>query len=422
MEEKRVVLKRHGIVDPLSIDDYLSKGGYEGLKKVLSLSSDEVLSEVGQSGLRGRGGASYPVALKWKVCSASDERKRCLVCNGVESDPHARGNKVLLTGDPHSVIEGMIIAAFAIGAHRGYLYCSRGETEALKILENGLTQARENNYLGDAILNTNFNFDIEIVKGEGDFICGEETVLIASMEGVRRVARVKPPYPAQAGLHGKPTVVHNPETLANLPVIMRSGAKGFREMGVSHDPGTKVLTLSNESGAHQVMEVEIGTPFREIVFEGGKEIFKGKSFKALKLGGPTGGFLPEKLLDTPLDFDSLAKEGQIMGSGSIKLVTEGSSIVEKAREYISFSVDASCGLCVPCRFGLKVLQNLLEKFLKGEAVEEDITTLEEMSRHISDTSLCGLGKTAPNPVLSSIKYFQSEYSALIKDRSVALTA
>jgi NADH:ubiquinone oxidoreductase subunit F (NADH-binding) len=421
MAEKKITLEKCGIVDPLNIESSRKEGGYEGLKTALSRSPEEVRAVVKDAGLRGRGGAGFPVFSKWDVCTGSDEQERYLVCNGVEGDPRSQGGRTLLTGDPHRVLEGMVIAAYAIGAGSGYLYCPSG-SEAQEILGVALKQAREQGMLGKAIYGSSFDFDIELFGGAGDFIVGEETVLISSMECGRLIARPKPPYPAQAGFRGKPTVVHHPETLANLPAILKRGAEWFRSLGVEHDPGTRVLTLTGGVEPAGVIEVECGTTLREILFQEGRGIVQGKQFKAIQLGGPTGGFIPESLLDTPLDSDSLKDAGQIMGSGSILVITDDVLLVETVRDAIALSVDASCGLCVPCRFGLKVIQNLLDKLVGGEAVDEDLTLLEEMSQHSRDTSLCGLGKTAPLPVLTSLNHFRSDYSAYIKARPAAVGA
>lgn len=421
MSEKKITLEKCGIVDPLDIESSLKEGAYEGLKTALSRSPEEVRAVVKDAGLRGRGGAGFPVFSKWDVCSRSVEQERYLVCNGVAGDLRSQGTRTLLTGDPHRVLEGMVIAAYAIGAVSGYLYCPAG-SETQKIFGAALKQAREKGLLGKAIHGTSFDFDIELFGGMGTFIVGEETVLISCMETGRAVARPKPPYPAQAGFRGKPTVVHNPETLANLPAILQRGAGWFRTLGVENDPGTRVVTLTGDVQRLGVVEVESGTPLKEIVFEIGGGVPEGKHFKAIQLGGPTGGLVPESLLDTPLDSDSLKEAGQIMGSGSIRVITDDVLLVETVRDAIALSVDASCGLCVPCRFGLKVVENLLDKLVKGEAVDEDVTLLEEMSHHIKDTSLCGLGKTAPLPVLTSLNHFRSDFSARIKDRPVAVSA
>ena len=421
MSEKKITLEKCGIVDPLDIESSLKEGAYGGLKTALSRLPEEVRAVVKDAGLRGRGGGGFPVFSKWDVCTGSDEQERYLVCNGVEGDPRSQGTRTLLTGDPHRVLEGMIIAAYANGAGSGYLYCTAG-SETREIFGTALKQAREKGMLGKAIQGTSFGFDIELFGGAGDFIVGEETVLISSMECGRPVARPKPPYPAQTGFRGKPTVVHNPETLANLPAILQRGAGWFRTLGVEHDPGTRVLTLTGGVEPAGVIEVECGTPLREILFHEGRGIVQGKQFKALQLGGPTGGFVPESLLDTPLDSDSLKDAGQIVGSGSILVITDDVLLVETVRDAVALSVGSSCGLCVPCRFGLKVIQNLLDKLVEGEAVDEDLTLLNEMSNHIKDTSLCGLGKTAPLPVLTSLKHFPSDYSSRIKARPVAVGA
>ncbi len=421
MSEKKITLEKCGIVDPLDIESSLKEGAYEGLKTALSRSPEEVRAVVKDAGLRGRGGGGFPVFSKWDVCAGSDEQERYLVCNGVDGDPRSQGTRTLLSGDPHRVLEGMIIAAYAIGAGSGYLYCPAG-SEIQEILGAALKQAREKGMLGKTILGTSFDFAIELIGGAGDFIVGEETVLISSMESGRPVARPKPPYPAQAGFRGKPTVVHGPETLANLPAILNRGAGWFRSLGVESDPGTRVVTLTGGVEPAGVIEVECGTPLKEILFQEGRRVVQGKQFKAIQLGGPTGGFIPESLLDTPLDSDSLKDAGQIMGSGSILVITDDVSLVETVRDTIALSVDASCGLCVPCRFGLKVVQNLLDKLVEGGAVDEDLTLLKEMCTHIKDTSLCGLGKTAPLPVLTSLNHFPSDYSACIKARPVAVSA
>ena len=421
MAEKKITLEKCGIVDPLDIESSLKEGAYEGLKTALSRSPGEVRAAVKDAGLRGRGGGGFPVFSKWDVCAGSDEQERYLVCNGVEGDPRSQGTKTLLTGDPHKVLEGMVIAAYAIGAGSGYLYCP-AESEVQEVFGAALKQAREKGLLGNAICGTSFEFDIELFGGAGDLILGEETVLISSMECGRPVARPKPPYPVQTGFRGKPPAVHNPETLANLPAILGRGAGWFRSLGVENDPGTRILTLTGDVQRSEVVEVEIGTPLREIIFDIGRGVTEGKHFKAIQLGGPTGGFIPESLLDTSLDSDSLKDVGQIVGSGNILVITDDVLLVETVRDAIAISVDASCGLCVPCRFGLKVVQNLLDKLVEGEAVDEDVTILEEMSQHIKDTSLCGLGKTAPLPVLTSLKHFRSDYSARIKPRPVAVGA
>lgn len=414
----RWVLRNCGEIDPENIDDYISVGGYKALRKVLfEMSPQDVIGEIMRSGLRGRGGAGFPTGLKWKICREVPSDTRYVICNADEGDPGAFMDRSILEGDPHSVIEGMIIAGYAIGASEGFIYCRAEYPLAIKRLRVALAQAEGRGFVGEGVMGTNFPFRITIKEGAGAFVCGEETALIASIEGFRGNPRPRPPFPAQRGLWGKPTVINNVETLANVPWIITMGADLFSSVGTKTSKGTKVFALAGKVRNTGLIEVPMGITLRELIFgPGGGMARKGYGFKAVQIGGPSGGCLPEDLLDTPIDYESITETGAIMGSGGLIVLDESTCMVDMARFFLSFTVAESCGKCVPCRVGLARIFEVLDRITKGEGEEGDIDFLERTGNTIKETALCGLGKTAPNPVLTTIRYFRDEYEAHIRDR------
>ena len=375
-----------------------------------------VIQEVLDSGLRGRGGAGFPTGLKWKFTAANRGGKSYVVCNGDEGDPGAFMDRSVMEGDPHKLLEGMAIAAFAIGADEGYIYVRAEYPLAIKRLRKAIKDAEEKHFLGKNIMGTDFSFDLHIKEGAGAFVCGEESALIASIEGERGMPRPKPPFPANKGLFGRPTLINNVETLANIPVIMLKGAKWFSSMGTETSKGTKTFALTGEVNNTGLIEVPMGTTLREIIFDIGGGIRGGKKFKAVQIGGPSGGCLTEEHLDLPMDYESLVKAGAMVGSGGLVVMAEDTCMVEVARFFMNFTKNESCGKCVPCREGTKNMLKILEKIVRGKGELEDLEVLEELANTVKDGSLCGLGKTAPNPVLSTLKYFRDEYIAHIVDK------
>ncbi len=413
----RVVLSRTGHINPESIDEYLKTDGYKALKRVLKeMKREDVIDEIKKSGLRGRGGAGFPTGLKWEFASREKNDKKYIVCNADEGDPGAFMDRAVLEGDPHSVIEGMIIGAYAIGADEGYVYCRAEYPLAIKRLTMAIEQAEKMNFLGDKILQTEFSFHLKIKQGAGAFVCGEETALIASIEGKRGMPRIRPPFPAQKGLWKKPTNINNVETFANIAWIIYNGYEKYASMGTKNSKGTKVFSLSGKIKRTGLAEVPMGISLREIIFEIAGGILDDKKFKAIQVGGPSGGCIPEKLLDTPVDYDSLNATGAIMGSGGMVIMDENSCMVDVARYFLNFTQNESCGKCTFCRIGTKRMHEILSRITQGKGREGDIEKLEEIAHMVAESSLCGLGQTAPNPVLTTIKYFRDEYEAHIKEK------
>lgn len=416
-KQSRTSLCNCGQIDPENIDDSIALRGYEALEKVLTtMSPEDVVKEVMESGLRGRGGGGFPTGRKWMFTAAAQSEKKYVVCNGDEGDPGAFMDRSVMEGDPHKLLEGMAIAAYAIGSDESYIYVRAEYPLAIKRLRVAIKQAEEANLLGENILGTGFNFKVKIKEGAGAFVCGEETALIASIEGERGMPRPKPPFPANKGLFGKPTLINNVETFANVPLILLNGASWFSAMGTETSKGTKTFALTGEVNNTGLIEVPMGTTLREIVFDIGGGIRNGKKFKAVQIGGPSGGCLTEEHLDLSMDYDSLIKAGAMVGSGGLVVTNEDTCIVELARFFMNFTQNESCGKCVPCREGTKNMLKILTDITKGKATMEDLDLLQELALAVKDGSLCGLGKTAPNPVLSTLKYFHDEYVAHIKDK------
>ena len=412
----RRVLGRCGTIDPSNVGHYLANGGYSGLEKALSMTPEQVIEEMKASGLRGRGGAGFPAWRKWLFCREAKGAPKYLICNADEGDPGAFMNRSLLEGDPHALIEGMLCAAYAIGASHGYIYCRAEYPLALERLDLAIKQAKEMGALGDNVLGTDFSFHLKVKEGAGAFVCGEETALIASIEGERGMPRPRPPFPAVCGLWGKPTIINNVETLASVALIMQRGAGWFAECGSELSKGTKTFALVGKVKNTGLAEVPMGTTLREMICDiGGGVLDEGKQLKAVQTGGPSGGCIPYALFDTPVDYDSLQAVGSIMGSGGIVVLDEETCMVDFARYFLDFAEKESCGECVPCRLGTKQLLDILEDICAGKGRPGDIELLEELAQGIKMGALCGLGQTAPNPVLTTIKYFREEYEAHIKD-------
>lgn len=416
-KQRRFVLRNCGFIDPESIDDYIARDGYVALATILSSRTPEsVIDEVKRSGLRGRGGAGFPTGLKWEFTSKAPGDKKYVVCNGDEGDPGAFMDRSVMEGDPHAVIEGMLIAAYAIGSDEGYMYVRAEYPLAIQRLRKALKDAEENNLLGDDILGTGFNFHLKIKEGAGAFVCGEETALLASIEGRRGMPRPRPPFPAQRGLWDKPTNINNVETYANIPNIIRIGAEKYAEYGTQGSKGTKVFALTGKVKNTGLVEVPMGLTLREVIFDIGGGIKGDKKFKAVQIGGPSGGCIPADLLDTPVDYDSLTQAGAMMGSGGMVVTDEETCMVDLARFFLNFTQSESCGKCTPCREGTKRMLELLTKITEGRGEPEDLEALERLAPLIKETSLCGLGQTAPNPVLTTLRYFRSEYEAHIYEK------
>lgn len=415
-KQMRVALRNCGFIDPDSIEEYIARDGYQALAKVLTMDRQAVIDEVKKSGLRGRGGGGFPTGLKWEFAYKNQSDEKYVVCNADEGDPGAFMDRSILEGDPHSIVEAMAICGYAIGAKKGLVYIRAEYPLAVKRLENAIQSAREYGLLGKDILGTDFEFDIEIKFGAGAFVCGEETALIHSMEGLRGEPTTKPPFPAESGYWGKPTNVNNVETFANIPVIFLKGADWFASIGTEKSKGTKVFALAGKINNVGLIEVPMGTTLREVIYDIGGGIKNGKKFKAVQTGGPSGGCLTEKDLDTPIDFDNLLARGSMMGSGGMIVMDEDDCMPAVAKFYLEFTQEESCGKCTPCRVGTKRLLELLEKITQGKGTVEDLETLKELSEIIKDTALCGLGQTAPNPILSTLKEFEDEYIAHVKDK------
>jgi NADH:ubiquinone oxidoreductase subunit F (NADH-binding)/(2Fe-2S) ferredoxin/NAD-dependent dihydropyrimidine dehydrogenase PreA subunit len=415
--QKKVVLKNCGRIDPENIEEYIAADGYEALGRALTeMTPEDVIKVITDSGLRGRGGAGFPTGKKWQFVANAPGKMKYVVCNGDEGDPGAFMDRSLLEGDPHTVIEGMAIAAYAVGASRGYVYVRAEYPLAIKRLQRALEAAREAGLLGENILETGFSFDIEVRMGAGAFVCGEETALIASIEGERGIPRVRPPYPAVRGLFGKPTLINNVETWGNIRHIILNGADWFRSIGTETSPGTKVFALSGKVKNTGLVEIPMGMTLRELIFDIGGGIPNGKAFKAVQTGGPSGGCIPEEYLDTPIDYESLKELGAIMGSGGMIVMDEENCMVNIAKFFLEFTCEESCGQCVPCRAGLPRMLEILEGITSGNGTMEDLDRLKELGEMIIESSFCGLGKTAPNPVLSTLKYFKNEYREHIEEK------
>ncbi len=417
-KQRRIVLRRCGFINPDKIEDYILTDGYEALARVLEDQSRPrawVYEEIKKSGLRGRGGAGFPTGMKWEAAAKAPGEKKYIVCNADEGDPGAFMDRSTLEGDPHSVIEGMIIGAYSYGASEGYIYCRAEYPLAVKRLRQAIKQAEEWGFLGDDIMGSGFSFHLKVKEGAGAFVCGEETALLASIEGQRGMPRPRPPFPAQKGLWGCPTCINNVETFANVAAIILNGADWFRAMGTEKSKGSKVFALAGKIVNTGLAEVPMGITLREIVYDIGGGILGGKQFKAVQIGGPSGGCLPASLLDTPVDYDSLTQAGAIMGSGGMIVVDETTCMVDLARYFLTFVQAESCGKCPPCRVGTKRMHEILERICNGEGVEGDVERLQELGQRVKQLSLCGLGQTAPNPVLSTIRYFRDEYDAHIRE-------
>ncbi len=409
-KQKRIALKNCGIINPEDIDEYIAFDGYLALEKVLKeMTPEEVIEVISNSGLRGRGGAGFPTGKKWALTRASEGKQKYVVCNADEGDPGAFMDRSILEGDPHSVLEAMAIAAYTIGANKGYIYVRAEYPIAVKRLEIAIKQAKEYGILGEHIFGTDFNFDIEIRLGAGAFVCGEETALLESIEGKRGQPRVKPPYPAQAGLWGKPTLINNVETYSNIAQIILKGANWYSSIGTKNSKGTKVFALGGNVNNIGLVEVPMGTTLREIVYDIGGGIPNGREFKAAQTGGPSGGCIPKEHLDTPIDYESLKEIGSMMGSGGLIVMDDTKCMVCLAKFYLEFTVSESCGKCTPCRIGTKRMLEILEKLCSGEGSEFDIYKLEKLAVNIQKASICGLGQSAPNPVISTLKYFREEF-------------
>ncbi len=412
----RIALRNCGFINPENMDEYIARDGYLALGKVLTeMSPTEVIGEIKDSGLRGRGGAGFPTGLKWEITSKSESDKKYVVCNADEGDPGAFMDRSILEGDPHSVLEAMAICGYCIGADSGLIYIRAEYPLAIKRLKIAIDQAREYGFLGENIFGTDFSFDIRLKYGAGAFVCGEETALIHSMEGGRGEPTLKPPFPSVEGYLGKPSNVNNVETFANVPVVLLKGAQWFSSIGTEKSKGTKVFALAGKINNVGLIEVPMGTTLREVIFEIGGGIKNGKKFKAVQTGGPSGGCLTELHLDTPIDYENLVAAGSMMGSGGMIVMDEDDCMVSIARYFLDFTVEESCGKCAPCRIGNKRLHELLVRITEGKGIEEDLDRLKNLSYVIKDTSLCGLGQSSPNPVLSTLKYFMNEYMAHVVD-------
>jgi NADH-quinone oxidoreductase subunit F len=410
----RLVLRNCGLIDPGDLDHYVARDGYRALEMVLRRPWHEALDVVKRSGLRGRGGAGFPTWKKWQACRETESDQRYMICNADEGDPGAFMNRSLIEGDPHAVLEGLLIAGYTIGASKGYVYIRAEYPLAVARLTKAIEQMRELGVLGHNILSSGFDFEITIKEGAGAFVCGEETALIASIEGERGMPRSRPPFPAQKGLWGKPTIINNVETLGTLPNIIRNGPEWYAAYGTETSKGTKTFSLVGRVRRTGLIEVPLGTTLRQIVFDIGGGVFR--PFKAVQTGGPSGGCLSEEFLDTPIDYESLTKAGSIMGSGGLIILGEDTCVVDLAKYFLSFTQRESCGKCVPCRVGTRHLAHLLDKVTRGTATVADIDRLETLGQVVKRAALCGLGNTAPNPVLSTLKYFRGEYLAHVRER------
>jgi NADH:ubiquinone oxidoreductase subunit F (NADH-binding)/(2Fe-2S) ferredoxin len=416
-KQQRLVLRNAGKIDPQRIQDYIAMGGYASIVKCLATMTPQgVIYEVSTSGLRGRGGAGFPTGKKWELVSRAHGKPKYIVANLDEGDPGVFANRTLAEADPHAILEGMLIAAYAIGAEKGYLYIRSEYPLAIQTLQKAIAQARSHSLLGENVLETDFNFDVELRFGAGAFVAGEETAILASVEGRRAMPRPRPPYPANSGLWGRPTLIQNVETLANIPIIIHNGGLWFSKIGTPQCTGTKCFSLTGKTNNPGLIEVPMGITLREVVYDIGGGVPEGRKFKAVLVGGPSGGCLPDTLLELPIDYDSLTRVGAIMGSGGIVVLDDKSCMVDTAKFFTEFCVDESCGRCTPCRAGLIRVKEIFDGITQGNARVEDITTLEKAGVYIRDASLCGLGQTAPNPVLTTLRYFKDEYLEHIQDK------
>lgn len=415
--QTRIATENCGYIDPENIDEYIAKNGYKALKRALTeMTREDVIEELKTAGLRGRGGAGFPTWFKWNAALKENATPKYMVCNADEGDPGAFMDRSILEGDPHRVLEGMIIGGYAIGANEGIIYVRAEYPLAIKRLNKAIAQAKETGILGDNIFGTNFSFDIWIKAGAGAFVCGEETALIASLEGERGMPRLKPPFPAQKGFWNKPTNINNVETFANVPWILYHGGEAYSRLGTDKSKGTKVFALTGKIKKGGLVEVPMGMPIREIIYDIGGGILKDKNLKAVQMGGPSGGCIPSSLVDTTVDYESIVKVGAIMGSGGMVVIDESTCMVEMAKFFLDFTRKESCGKCIHCRLGTKRMLEILDRITIGEGKEGDIELLEDLATQIRDGSLCALGQTAPNPVLSTIRYFREEYEAHINDK------
>jgi NADH-quinone oxidoreductase subunit F len=416
-KQVRIALRNCGVIDPESLADYREKGGYKAIEKALTeMTPEQVIDEVLNSGLRGRGGAGFPTGLKWRFTRQYKSDQKYIVCNADEGDPGAFMDRSIIEGDPHSVIEGMMLAGYAIGASEGHVYARAEYPLAIIRLEKAIMAAKEAGLLGENIFGKDFKFSLKIKKGAGAFVCGEETALIASLEGERGMPRLKPPFPAEAGLWKKPTCINNVETLANVPWIVYNGASKYAAYGTEKSKGTKVFALAGKINRGGLIEVPIGIPLRDVIYEVGGGIPGGKRFKGVQMGGPSGGCIPESLLDTTVDYESITRTGAIMGSGGMIVMDETTCMVDMARFFLNFAQNESCGKCIHCRLGTKRMLEILERITEGKAKPEELDLLEELAYNVREGALCGLGNTAPNPVLTTLKYFREEYEAHIYNR------
>ncbi len=417
LSQTRISLRNCGIIDPESLDDYTSRDGYKALAKVLSeYSRDKVISEISESGLRGRGGAGFPTGFKWELAKKNKGHKKFVVCNADEGDPGAFMDRSVLEGDPHSIIEGMAICAYAIGADEGYIYCRAEYPMAIKHLKKAIKDAKQGGFIGSKIIGENFHFNLHIKEGAGAFVCGEETALMASIEGHRGMPKIRPPFPAQSGLWGNSTNINNVETFDNVAWIILNGADKFAQYGTDKSKGTKVFALAGKIKNSGLIEVPMGMTLRDVIYKVGGGMLTDKPFKGVQLGGPSGGCLPESLLDTPVDYDSINKTGAIMGSGGMVVMDTSTCMVNIAKFFLDFTQNESCGKCTFCRIGTKRMLEILTRITEGKGELEDLEKLEELSQTIIKSSLCGLGQTAPNPVLTTIRYFRDEYLAHIEEK------
>ncbi len=415
-KQKFNVLRNSGVIDPESIDEYIMRGGYRALRRALQMDSQAICDEVKDAGLRGRGGAGFPTGVKWGFTNKAPGPKKYIVCNADEGDPGAFMDRSILEGDPHAILEGMLIAGKACGADEGYIYCRAEYPLAIRRLKTAIQQAEEYGLLGSNILDSGFNFKMNIKEGAGAFVCGEETALLASIEGKRGMPRPRPPFPAQVGVFGKPTTINNVETLANIPLIVKEGgAAEYAKVGTEGSKGTKVFALAGKVRNTGLVEVPMGITIEEIIFDVGGGIQGGREFKAVQAGGPSGGCIPHDLINLPIDYDSLTKAGAIMGSGGLVVMDDRTCMVDLAKYFLSFTQKESCGKCTPCREGTKRMLEILERITEGEGKPEDLDTLDSLAHSIKDSSLCGLGQTCPNPVLTTIRYFRHEYEEHINE-------
>ena len=413
----RRILRNCGLIDPRNINHYLAKGGYSGLNEALKMEPEVIVEKVKKSGLRGRGGAGFPTGMKWQLCRDEKSDTKYLICNADEGDPGAFMNRSLLESDPHSILEGIVIAAYAIGVQEGYIYCRAEYPLALETLNHAISQMKDAGFLGENILDSGFNFDLKIKVGAGAFVCGEETALIASIEGKRGTPRTRPPFPTTSGLWDKPTVINNVETMASVTLIMQEGPSEFSKVGSEDSKGTKTFSMVGNIYHTGLIEVPLGTTLREVIFAIGGGVANGKKFKAVQVGGPSGGCIPKEFVDTRIDYSSLNVAGAIMGSGGMVVMDEDSCMVDVAHYFLKFTQNESCGKCVPCRLGTKQMLDILTDITEGRGRKDDINLLKELAHAIKDSSLCGLGQGSPNPVLTTLRYFMPEYEAHIQDKA-----